>query len=540
MSTSPQVLLRETPVMPEPMPAPNDPAASRKLPTPEVRAAWPRYIGVWAAVLTLLLGVLHKDVVHLATRWWNSETYGHCLLIIPIVVWLLWQRKEGLARLAPRPWAIGALFMLGAGIVWLIGDLAGVALLRHTGIVLLVIASVPTIFGLAVARGMMFPLFFLLFLIPVGEQLEPWLQTITAEFATWALRLTGVPTHMDGVFISIPNGDFEVAEACSGVRFLIAMVAFGALVANVCFKSWKRRIIFMAFAFSLPIFANGVRVWGTIYAAHLTTPEVARGIDHVVYGWVFFAVVMVLLLALSWRHFDRPVDDPFIDPEDIQKAGTLPAPMAKLLPVALLAFIAGAAAPAWSATVAAEAPDQPTAALQLAPPPGWREVSYSGGAWKPIYRNPDAESFRHFVDDAGQPVDLYIAVYDRQYEGHEVVSFGQGVIELLDEGGWSWAANEPAPPGAKGMQIKFGPYVRDVVQYHWVNGKLTGSPYSAKVETLKARLFGGEPRAGTLIVSAQRVDTIVSARPAIDRFLAGIGPADQAITKAIVTGPAAE
>ena len=93
------------------------------------------------------------------------------------------------------------------------------------------------------------------------------MQTVTAEIAIVLLGLTGVPAHLEGIFITTPTGYFEVAEACAGVKFLIAMVAFGALVANVCFRSWPRRIAFLAAAIVVPILANGVRAWGTIYIA---------------------------------------------------------------------------------------------------------------------------------------------------------------------------------------------------------------------------------------------------------------------------------
>lgn len=506
----------------------------RSAPSALVRG-WPRALALWGATLLALGLVLRADVVHMTTRWWNSSTYGHCLLILPIIAWLVWQRRDGLARLAPRPWLPGAALMLGAGVVWLVGDLAGVALLRHTSLVLLFIFSVPTLLGLAVARGVMFPLVFALFMIPTGEQLEPTLQTITAKFAMQLLHLFNVPAFNDGVFITIPNGDFEVAKACSGVRFLIAMVAFGALVSNVCFLSWRRRIAYMAAAIILPIFANGIRAWGTIYIAHLTTPQFARGVDHIVYGWIFFAVVMALLLAVGWRYFDRPVDDSFIYPAKLQNPATPPASAPRLLIAALLAFAAGAATPGWAALVDARAAAHPTRALVLAPPPGWTQVAYRARAeWRPIYKNPSAETYATFVDASGQAVDVYVAVFDRQYEGHEIVGYGQGAVKPTNEGGWQWAANAPAPAGGTAFQINEGDAARDVIQFYRVNGRMIGGEVTAKVEGLKARLLGGDPQAATLLVSAERVDPLVSSRPALARFLAAGGPAPALIDRSIV------
>ncbi len=496
---------------------------------------WPRALAAWGGVLLALGLLLRADVVHLVTRWWNSSTYGHCLLILPIIAWMLWQRRAGLARLAPQPWLPGAALMLGAGVVWLVGHLAGVTLLRHVAIVLLFQFSVPTVLGLAVARGVLFPLVFALFMIPVGEQLEPMLQTITAKLAMHYLDWAGVAAFNDGVFITIDNGDFQVAEACSGVRFLIAMVAFGALVSNVCFLGWRRRIAFMAAAVILPIIANSIRAWGTIYIAHLTTPQFARGIDHIVYGWIFFAVVMALLLAVGWRFFDRPVDDPFIDPVKLQDAATPPARPSRMMIAALVAFGAGAIAPAYAMLMDARGAAHPTRALVLSAPAGWRQVAYRGTVpWRPIYKNPSAEAYATFVDAAGQPIDVYVAVFDRQYEAHEVVGYGQGAIEIGDENVWAWAANAPGPAGGTGFQINKYGAARDVVQFYRVNGQMIGSPYTAKVEGLKARLLGGDPQAATLLISAERVDPLASARPAIDRFLAADGPAPALIDRSIV------
>jgi exosortase/archaeosortase family protein len=98
------------------------------------------------------------------------------------------------------------------------------------------------------------------------------------------------------------------------VKFLVAMVALGTLVAHSCFTSVKRRSLFMLAAIAVPVLANGVRAWGTIYVAQSQGVEFAAGFDHIVYGWVFFALVMGGLLLVSWRHFDRDPEDALIDP----------------------------------------------------------------------------------------------------------------------------------------------------------------------------------------------------------------------------------
>jgi exosortase A len=496
-------------------------------------AAWRTYGTAWAAVVAAILLLLARDVAHLVRVWWNSATFGHCLLVVPVVAWLIWQRREGLMRLAPKPWLPGVALMFAGGLLWLLGELAGAAVVRHAAIVGLVIASVPTVLGLAVARGVTFPLFFLLFAIPIGEQLVPYLQIITAHFCIWMLDLFGIPAFLDGVFISIPKGDFEVAEACSGVRFLIAMVAFGTLVSHVCFRSWTRRAIFMTAAILLPILANGIRAWGTIYIAHLTTLDFARGVDHVVYGWFFFAFVMALLLAVGWRFFDRPIDDPMIDPAKLQAPGAVPAPASALKLTAALAVAAVAVSPAYALAVVNRPADEQVASLRLDPPSRWLRTAYQGTPWQPNYKGAQS-AMATFVGDDGVPVDVYVAVFDRQEDGAELVGFGQGIYPPQGSGIWSFAGTQAPPQGGMAVQINGGGAVRDVFQYFLVNGRVVGSPYAAKTEATKAKLLGGPTRAATVVISAQRPDPLVSARPSVERLAAAFGPVDAFVDRVTI------
>ncbi|MDB5697353.1 MAG: Exosortase, partial [Alphaproteobacteria bacterium] len=255
-------------------------------------SAWRVHLAVLAGAAATLLLLFARDVGDMAGIWFESSTYNHIMLIPPIIGWLVWQRVPELRQLSPSA-SPAALLVVGAGaFAWLLGEAGGVALARHLGVVLMLQGLVIACLGKGVARGLAFPLFYALFLVPAGEEIVPLMQTVTAEMCMALLGLVGIPAHLEGVFISIPGGYFEVAEACSGVKFLVAMLAYGALVANVCFRSWTRRALFMAAAVVIPILANGVRAWGTIYVAWHTGNDFAVGFDHVFYGWIFFAIVI--------------------------------------------------------------------------------------------------------------------------------------------------------------------------------------------------------------------------------------------------------
>jgi exosortase A len=283
------------------------------------RAPLLRLALAWAGLVALTWG----EWAEMADQWWNASTYNHILLVPPILAWLVRPRWRELARLTPQAWWPGFGLLVAGAAAWLAGTAAGINLVGQLGAVLMLQAAVPILLGPRAAAGLLFPLAYMAFLVPFGDEIVPALQAITAKLAVALTHASGVPATIDGVFIDTPAGLFEVAEACSGVKFLVAMIALGALVAHLCFAAWKRRALFMVAAAVVPVLANGVRAWGTIYVAQSQGVEFAAGFDHIVYGWIFFAVVMAVLLGASWRFFDRSPEDPLIDAERLEASPLL-------------------------------------------------------------------------------------------------------------------------------------------------------------------------------------------------------------------------
>ena len=98
------------------------------------------------------------------------------------------------------------------------------------------------------------------------------------------LRVAGVPVFHDGVLIETSSGLFEAAEACAGVRFLIANVMIAALFAHFAYRRAWKVAAFMSLALTVPVVANGLRAFGIVYIAFWTDNKYASGVDHVVYG----------------------------------------------------------------------------------------------------------------------------------------------------------------------------------------------------------------------------------------------------------------
>ena len=495
-------------------------AAAAPVPAAETAHGWRRHLISLGAVATSILLLFHRDAIDMATIWWRSATFNHCLLIPPIVAWLVWQRLPELRRLAPAAWAPGLVLVGGGGLLWLLGEAGGVALARHLALVAMLQGAVIATLGRSVSRGLAFPLFYLLFMVPAGEEIVPLMQTVTAEMSMALLGLAGIPAHIEGIFITTPAGLFEVAEACSGVRFLIAMVAYGVLVANVCFRSWSRRILFVVAATVIPILANGVRAWGTIYIAEQTGIEFAVGFDHILYGWIFFAIVIVLIMAAGWPFFDRRIADPWFDPAAL--AGPAGAPR-RTPQVAAAAVALAAIAPLWSAAVASAGTSPPPADIALPQVGGWTRVEGEGGRpWQPHFAGADILRMGRYRNQAGQEVDLAIALFARQQEGREIVGYGQGAV--APEGAWAWAEDAVPAAGGKAERIASHDDLREVVTFYRVGRIVTGSAAAVKLETIRTRLLGGPQRAVAVLVSAPAPARGVSPRPAIDAFLSSLGP----------------
>lgn len=465
-----------------------------RVPLGQLAFAW-AVLFIWSA----------SDWADMADQWWNSSTYNHVLLVPAILLWLVWARAKELVRLTPTTWWPGLILLAGALFLWLLGALSDLNLAKQLGAVLALQATVITLLGPRVTAGLVFPLFYMFFLVPFGDELVPTLQMITAKLTIGLTHLSGISAVIEGVFIDTPAGLFEVAEECSGVKFLIAMVALATLVAQVCFRSWPRRIAFLAVAVVLPIVANGVRAWGTIYIAQSQGLEFAAGFDHIFYGWIFFAIVMAALLAIGWRFFDRSVDDPLVDVERIEGS-------------ALLARISGWRVGGWAAigcfaamvllvsvwfvradTLQAALPDE-VALPQVA---GWELVDYTPQVpWEPRASGADHRMIGRYRDADGHEVDVFVALYVAQGNGREAGGFGEGA--LMPDSRWRWLQSGPAIEGSHADRLLADGHVQRLVATFYRTGDLlSGSNLRLKLANMRDRLTMRAHPTMMLILSAE-------------------------------------
>ncbi len=317
---------------------------------PRAEASWrPALIAL--AVALAAWALMFSEEIGAAVHVWNTSTaYNHCWLVGPIAAWLAWQRRARLAFLGPVPAPAFALLAIPGTLAWLaaerLGIMEGRQLVAYGLAMVLVLAVLGWRFCLAFAG----PLAYLVFLVPFGGFAVGPLQYITARLIDWGLDPVGITHYVDGLMIETTAGLFHVAEACAGLRFIIAALAFGALYALVIFRSPWRRLIVMTLALVVPVLANGVRAWGIVVLAEYLGSAEAAAADHIIYGWGFFSAI-ILLLVLAGLPFREDGAPPPLPRHTVPPGRGRPRPAA--LAAALVPAVAlPAAGPAVAAPLA--------------------------------------------------------------------------------------------------------------------------------------------------------------------------------------------
>jgi len=401
-------------------PPPEVIGAAAVAPTPPITRAR-------AALMVLALlapFALYFGTVESMIRVWNSsDTFAHGYAILPISLWLIWRRRENFSLYPPQPWAPGLLLvaMLGAG--WLAAQLGEVQVVSQYTFVALFPAIALTLFGPRLAGSLAFPLLFLLFAVPFGEMFVAPLIQFTADFTVAAVRATGIPVLRSGTRFELPTGTWSVVEACSGIRYLISSITLGCLYAYLTYRSTLRRGMFLALSVVVPIVANGLRAYMIVMIGHLSGMALATGVDHLIYGWLFFGLVMFIMFWIGsyWREDTAPAaasagaaaTSPLAMPAIASDAGKhIPAMAAVVLAVCAL----------WPAlaAVGARANHNPAPVALGEPAIAWPQVA-SFADWKPAYMEPDVALRRSYRRDA-VPVGLTLLYYRNQDRSKSLIS----------------------------------------------------------------------------------------------------------------------
>ena len=382
-------------------------------------------------VLVWLVAWYGQTAAGMAQIWWRSDTFAHGLIVLPISAWLIWRKRAWIAPFSPQPVAWLAVPAALAGFAWLLGQLVSVNALAFLALVGMIVTAFVAALGWRLSRLLAFPILFLFFGVPIGEFLMPTLMDHTADFTVMALRLSGVPVYQEGLYFVIPNGRWSVVEACSGLRYLIASLMVGTLYAYLNYRSLTRRLLFVGVAIVVPIVANWLRAYLIVMLGYLSDNTVAAGVDHLIYGWVFFGVVILLMFWVGsfWREDVESAPPVSRSPEGLPDS--TPARWLRLAPLAVVtAFfplvLQQIERPVAPYSVHLELPEAAT---------GWSRVDDSILGYRPEFSGHRAERFQAYRNEDGSVVGLYVAYYADQRENAELVAWATRVGSA-EEDGW--------------------------------------------------------------------------------------------------------
>jgi EpsI family protein len=320
----------------------------------------------------------------------------------------------------------------------------GVNSATQFALVALLVMAVPALWGTRAARALAFPLFFLFFAVPFGDFLVEPMMEGTADFTVLALRLSGIPVYREGLQFVIPTGLWSVVEACSGVRYLIASVMVGTLFAHLSFRSRLRQGLFVAASIVVPIVANWVRAYGIVMLGHHSGNKLAVGADHLIYGWLFFGIVIGLLFLVGARFADAP-------PGGDTPRQPLARPLESARPPRVWAMAAAVALVAWGTQVAAQRLLAPAGAAagklelptQLLDGNGvWSASEIPAGTWVPDFQSPNAVAARTY-SRADAAVGVWVGYYSEQTRERKLVSSTNVLVKSEFPARWLMIPSAP-------------------------------------------------------------------------------------------------
>jgi exosortase len=256
------------------------------------------------ATSALAFGIFGPILYYMVLHWSAVDDYSHGFLVAPLAIYFAWERRLDLQRATIRPSWWGAIPLALGSLALMIGRLGVELTAMRVSFVLTLIGLQILLLGREVFRILMFPMLFLFFMVPLPQSLVnvvafP-LQLIAADFAVETLHLLHIPALREGNIIHLADTQLFVAEACAGLRSLMALGALAVVFAYFFRKNPIERVIIVASAIPIAIFVNAFRVALTGYLAHRMGSAAAQGLIHQTEGVFTFGLAFGLLLVEAW------------------------------------------------------------------------------------------------------------------------------------------------------------------------------------------------------------------------------------------------
>jgi EpsI family protein len=472
--------------------------------------------GAAAAGLGSSLALLHANW----TAWYGPAEHGY--LVLAASVWLavaVW-RSNPPSSLRPEWWAllpVAALVALIAGLELIFINNARLLLLPP-----LLLASVTFVFGRQAAKRLAWPVLFVYFALPQWSMLTGLLQSLTTSAVTRAVRWTGLPAFVEGNFVHLPSGSFEIASGCSGLNYLQAGTALAAFYGLLSLSKWSARLQLLAFAAAVAIAFNWMRVYAVIAVGHFSEMQhyLITG-EHHTFGWVLFMVAMVPVFLFASR-LER-LEGTHATMPSWHVRGAFPPSSRLVLPAALAAaaLLLAPKAPLPAATFSS------TTVTELPATLGDDTRGPITSGWAPVFLN--AQEDRASFNGSGPAVDVYRAIYAHQDSDHRLLRPGNDWLgadfRLLEQRPQSVALRDGTTLDLTEYRGTLRQRPMLIWAWYWVAGSRVAGGLSARLADLRG-LWSGRRDGVAIAVAAE---CLPDCNVALTRLSAFVGNHEHAL-----------
>lgn len=394
---------------------------------------------VWRSTIIaigLLLGLIvifYQQTVYYLLQRWNQLSigeYGHGYLVLAISAYLIFYNRHRLAVLQPRPTFKAIPAVIAASLFWGLASLLDIAVLQAAGLLLLLLSVVWAVVGSQVMRVLLFPILYIGFAIPIWFPLSPLLQQLTADSVFWVIRVLDVPAYRLDYTIVLPSGRLSIAEACSGLRYLLAALTLGTLYAYLNYSRLSSRLLVVLVFAVTAVLSNLIRVFIVVYLGYSTDMQHPLVDDHLNLGWYVFAALVIILFIVEALIHKRhhPNYDEAVAPhqiaEDVRETSQGKHDTAlSFVPVVMVLAVLIITTPlllgqmhGLSQTVGISAEVSPPEEagswmMQASADDGWQLAFHGAHVFRYDFQNPDK-----------QVIHLSIGLYTAQAQGNELVN----------------------------------------------------------------------------------------------------------------------
>ena len=482
-----------------------------------------RWASTIAAVATAvaIAGISYGKTVGSAFHTWtHSEAHQFGLLVLPISLYFIWQRRFHLAQQTPAPVFWPLLAAVPFGLLWLASNAVHFTLGTQVAVLGLLQILLLSLLGSRIYKILLFPFLFLWLLVPFGDSLTPYLMGLTTHLTAAGLTLAGLDVTTDGNIVISEAGRVGIVEGCSALDFVIGNLVISLVFANLVYTRNNKRLVYVLAAVPVAILANNLRTTSVILITYWSGGAWNLLSNHILYGWGIFFVFVALQMALGAR---------FMDPKHSAPEGLSttvndsPGSGARTYAVLLIAIALIAMPPLYAALLKTDAIHPQGASLCG---PAWLSPKKVGKEdWHPLFVGAQAELHSQQAVD-GRNVDFYVAYYWHQDADAKLIGWPNAVF---DGKIWHFMEQKPIVANIDGRATEIsetrlrGPERGRRLTWHWywVDGRIVASPAVAKLLQAKANLFGSDQRAAAIALSTNEGTDPEEARKAMQTLLAG-------------------